>query len=56
MSSDRTARRLSRILAVLPWIIEQGGADISELVARFDYEDEADLVRDLHLVFITGLP
>lgn len=41
---------------MLPWIIEQGGADISELVARFDYEDEADLVRDLHLVFITGLP
>ncbi len=56
MSSDRTAQRLSRILAMLPWIIEHEGADIDDLVARFDYQDTADLIKDLHLVFLTGLP
>lgn len=56
MTSDRTARRLSRILAVLPYIIGHGGASLDELVERFDYRDKADLVKDLHLVFVTGLP
>jgi len=56
MSSDRTAHRLSRILAMLPWIIEHEGAKIEDLIDRFDYEDKADLVKDLHLVFMTGLP
>jgi len=56
MSSQRTANRLSRILAMLPWIIEHDGAEIDDLVARFDYTDKADLVKDLHLVFMTGLP
>ena len=56
MSSDRTAQRLSRILAMLPWIIENDGAEIEDLIARFDYKDKADLVKDLHLVFVTGLP
>ncbi|MCL1601220.1 MAG: WYL domain-containing protein [Actinomycetia bacterium] len=56
MSSDRTAARLSRILAMLPWIIEHDGAEIDDLVERFDYKDKADLVKDLHLVFMTGLP
>jgi len=56
MSSDRTAARLSRILSMLPWIIEHDGAEIDDLVERFDYKDRADLVKDLHLVFMTGLP
>jgi proteasome accessory factor C len=56
MTSDRTARRLSRILAVLPFIIENDGATVDELVERFDYRDKADLIKDLHLVFVTGLP
>ncbi len=56
MSSERTAARLSRILAMLPWIIEHDGADIEDLVERFKYENKADLVKDLHLVFMTGLP
>jgi proteasome accessory factor C len=41
---------------MLPWIIEHDGAEINDLVARFDYKDKADLVKDLHLVFMTGLP
>ncbi|MDK1018343.1 MAG: WYL domain-containing protein [Actinomycetota bacterium] len=56
MSSERTAQRLSRILAVLPWIISRNGANMDDLVARFHYKDKADLVKDLHLVFMTGLP
>ncbi|MGI9665663.1 MAG: helix-turn-helix transcriptional regulator [Acidimicrobiia bacterium] len=56
MTSERTSRRLARILAVLPYIIEHDGADIDDLVERFDYDDKADLVKDLHLVFVTGLP
>lgn len=56
MSSERTAQRLSRILAMLPWIIEHDGAEIDDLVTRFEYRNKADLVKDLHLVFMTGLP
>ena len=56
MSSDRTARRLTRILAVLPWIIENEGAPTAEVVERFGYANTAELVKDLHLVFMTGLP
>jgi proteasome accessory factor C len=56
MTSDRTAMRLSRILSVLPFIIEHDGATVDELVERFDYRDKADLIKDLHLVFVTGLP
>jgi proteasome accessory factor C len=56
VTSDRTAKRLTRILAVLPWIIEHEGAPTDELVERFGYEDTAELVKDLHLVFTTGLP
>lgn len=41
---------------MLPWIIEHEGAEIDDLVDRFDYADKADLVKDLHLVFMTGLP
>ncbi|MFV1969538.1 MAG: helix-turn-helix transcriptional regulator [Acidimicrobiia bacterium] len=56
MTSDRTAQRLSRILSMLPWIIEHDGAEIEELITRFGYKDKADLVKDLHLVYMTGLP
>jgi len=41
---------------VLPFIIENDGATMDELVDRFDYRDKADLIKDLHLVFVTGLP
>ena len=56
MTADRTAQRLTRILAVLPWIIDKGGADTADIVERFGYKDTAELVRDLHVVFVTGLP
>ena len=56
MTSEKTTRRLARILSLLPYVIEQDGADLEELVERFDYRDKAELVKDLHLVFVTGLP
>ncbi|MGI9584540.1 MAG: helix-turn-helix transcriptional regulator [Acidimicrobiia bacterium] len=56
MASDRTAKRLTRILAVLPWIIANDGADVDDVVQRFGYQDSSDLIKDLHLVFATGLP
>ncbi|VAV95736.1 FIG019733: possible DNA-binding protein [hydrothermal vent metagenome] len=56
MTADRTTQRLGRILAVLPWIIEHDGADTDDVVERFGYKDTAELVRDLHVVFMTGLP
>lgn len=56
MTSPKTAKRLARILAVLPFIIESDGAQIDELVDRFGYKDQSELVKDLHLVFVTGLP
>jgi len=41
---------------MLPWVIEHDGAEMDELIERFDYKNKADLVKDLHLVFMTGLP
>ncbi len=56
MSRSRTARCLSRILSVLPWVIAQDGAQLDDVVERFGYKDSSDLIKDLHLVFVTGLP
>jgi len=56
VSADRTAQRLTRILAVLPWIIAHNGAETADVVDRFGYRDTAELVQDMHLVFMTGLP
>jgi len=41
---------------VLPWIISHDGAETDDLVDRFGYRDTAELVQDMHLVFVTGLP
>ncbi len=55
MSSPRTARRLNRILAMLPWVIANPGATVDEVCARFDYT-RRQLAADLDLVFVCGLP
>ncbi|HET9202613.1 MAG TPA: WYL domain-containing protein [Acidimicrobiia bacterium] len=55
MSSDRTAGRLSRILALIPYVLAKDGAKVSEIIERFDYTEE-DLTRDLNTVFFCGLP
>lgn len=55
MTSPRTARRLSRILSMLPWVIANPGATVAEVCERFGYT-KAQLVGDLDLVFVCGLP
>ncbi|MGA1723858.1 MAG: WYL domain-containing protein, partial [Ilumatobacteraceae bacterium] len=47
--------RLSRLLVVLPWLMERGAASVAETAARFAVS-ENDLVRDLELVAMCGLP
>lgn len=55
MSGARTAARLNRILAMLPWVIANPGASVDEVCARFGYQ-RSELVRDLEIVFVCGLP
>lgn len=55
MSSRKTARRLNRILGMLPWVIANPGATVDEVCDRFAYT-RRQLVTDLNLVFVCGLP
>ncbi len=55
MSSNRTADRLARILAMVPWVIANPGATVDEVSRRFQYT-RSDLIADLNLVFVCGLP
>ena len=56
MTSARTAERLTRILSMLPWVLANPGAEAEEVLERFGYGDRAELVSDLNLVFVCGLP
>jgi len=47
--------RLRRLLAVIPWLLERGGASVEEIAERFDV-DEARVVRDLTLAGLCGVP
>ena len=52
MSAKLTAReRLTRLLAVIPWVVEQDGAPLDEIAARFDYPRN-QLVDDLTQVVL----
>jgi len=53
--SSRTASRLSRILAMLPWVIAHPGAKVDEVCERFGYT-RGQLAEDLAIVFMCGLP
>ncbi|MFQ5554570.1 MAG: helix-turn-helix transcriptional regulator [Acidimicrobiia bacterium] len=55
MTSPRTARRLNRILGMLPWVIAHPGATVDEVCERFGYA-RRELAADLDLVFVCGLP
>lgn len=54
--SDRTANRIARILAMIPYTVEHEVATIDDLMERFGYAHRNDVVKDLQLVFLTGLP
>ena len=55
MTSPKTARRLTRILSMLPYVIAHPGVSVDELSDRFGYRRQ-ELIDDLNLVFLTGLP
>ncbi len=54
--SERTAARLTRILAMLPWVMANPEtATVDEVCRRFEYTPK-ELARDLELVMVCGLP
>lgn len=58
MSDDaqgRLGRRLQRILLLLPYAIKHPGVSLDELARKFEIRKQ-DLVDDLNLVFLCGLP
>ncbi len=55
MTSPRTISRLSRILALIPYVLRREGAEVAEVLERFGYT-EAQLAKDLDTVFVCGLP
>ena len=55
MTSQRTVDRISRILALIPYVVEHGGADLEEVQQKFGYS-EVELTRDLGTIFVCGLP
>lgn len=55
MTSNRTVSRLSRILALIPYVLERRTADVGDLLERFGYTRD-QLTRDLNTVFVCGLP
>jgi len=55
VTSAKTAKRLTRILSMLPYVIANPGVSVDELSDRFGYRRK-ELIDDLNLVFLTGLP
>lgn len=53
--SPRLARRLQRILVLLPFAIKHPGVSIEELARKFSV-GQRDLLDDLNLLFMCGLP
>ena len=54
-TAGRLGRRLSRILLLLPYAIQNPGTTVTELSRRFDIPKN-ELMNDLNLVFLCGLP
>lgn len=51
----RVGRRLTRILLLLPYAVQHPGVSVGELSRKFGVPAR-ELVRDLNLVFLCGLP
>jgi predicted DNA-binding transcriptional regulator YafY len=54
MTVGATAR-LSRLLAMVPWLLNRQGVPLEEAARHFDIS-EAQLVKDLELLFVCGMP
>jgi proteasome accessory factor C len=55
MTSERTVSRISRILALIPYVLGSETVDVEEIIERFGYTRE-QLSRDLNTIFVCGLP
>ena len=55
MPPSRTAERLRRLLAVVPYVVRNPGTRVEDL-SRLFAVDERELLADLNLLFMTGLP
>jgi len=53
--SSRASDRLQRLLLMVPYVVRHPGTELAE-IARAVGADESDLVEDLNLLFVTGLP
>jgi proteasome accessory factor C len=53
--SESATERLSRLLAMVPWLLAHQGAPLEQVAAEFGVPQE-QLVKDLELVFVCGLP
>ncbi|MCB1247341.1 MAG: WYL domain-containing protein [Acidimicrobiia bacterium] len=54
--SDRTRSRIARVLAMIPYVLAEGGATLDDLRDRFNYASTDALRKDLDIIFMTGLP
>jgi len=53
--TSKASHRLQRLLAVVPYIVSHPGASLSEIAQLFEVS-ESELVEDLNLLFVSGLP
>jgi proteasome accessory factor C len=51
----KASTRLQRLLSVVPYIVRHPGVTLDEVARLFD-ADKSELVQDLNLLFVTGLP
>lgn len=55
MPPSRTIERLRRLLSVVPYVVRHPGTPVRDLSKLFEVS-EAELLDDLNLLFLTGLP
>lgn len=55
MPPAKTAERLRRLLALVPYVVRHPGTSLQELAGVFGV-NQGDLTGDLNLLFVTGLP
>jgi proteasome accessory factor C len=54
VSRPSAVERLSRLLAIVPWVVAHDGPLVTEVCERFDIS-ERDLIADLNLLFLCGV-
>jgi proteasome accessory factor C len=54
-TATKTAKRLGRMLVIVPYLVQHSGADLHEVARLFDVPKD-QLRQDLDLLFLSGLP